>query len=184
MKRIIGILSIVGTMLFAVQGANAAVLDTLTLSPGTLVDNTSHNSILGSTAVDDDVELFLTGWPKFLVTITATSSLGLNSGIPGISLSLLDDTGAHLPVPGITTSTFANQFVATFTIFTPVLLETGITPYIIHVSGTARSGGASYDLTAEASLVPIPAAALLFASGLGVLGFAGRRKRASDTAAL
>jgi hypothetical protein len=71
------------------------------------------------------------------------------------------------------------------TSFLQMALLTDDSPFFIDVIGTRKSAGGRFTLNVEAiSEVPIPAAALLFASGLGVLGFAGRRKtRATNQAA-
>ena len=171
---------VVAASLLTAHGASAANLTFSSINivyPSPLVDGTATSTLLASNEVlNVDVPLYLTGPFTFWTNISITSPLpAANVGVPNISLELYSPTNTlisllgHLnPLDTITDGKFDIIQVA--------LLDTTISgPYHIKILGNAGSGGGNFSLTV-ASTVPIPAAALLFGSGLAFLGFAGRRK--------
>jgi hypothetical protein len=111
--------------------------------------NTVSNEITSSGVTFDPLTLSI--WSCTDVGCGTSSQIASNSSY------LVDGTGQHIQV-------IANAV--------------GPGYYFIQVAGTSPSaGGYGGTLTVTASVVPLPAALPLFASGLSVLGIAGWRKR-------
>ncbi len=163
-------------MLMTASTVNAApVPANIFLSVPTPLSGSGGDSFVTSGFFADDISLYLSGAPKFRVNATASSTVDGGSGIPDIKIQLFDPSDAL--VASGTLLTALN--VHSSTILGGVLLSsTGpspASPYRIHVTGTNGPDGGSYQYSVSASVVPIPAAALLFGSGLALLGFASRR---------
>ena len=186
MKRIIGILGIAAAMLFTANSANAAAVTLV--GPGVSFDTFSHDHIVGS--VSEDVFLYITNADFMHVSISASSPLVRTSypngtivgGIQNLAFELFDDDS---PFGLIGSATAILDATSADAILSNLLLDT-TDPfdvnhrYRIHVTGTVTGSQAGYSLLVVGE-VPIPAALLLFASGLGFLSFAGRRKARAKT---
>jgi hypothetical protein len=179
MKRILGVLAAAAVMLTAASAANAAPFPmSILLSSPSPLSGSGGDTFATSGSFADDISLYLSGAPAFLVNATASSTVNGGSGIPDIKIQLFDPidvlvaSGTLLTALNVHSSTILGGGV--------LLTSTGpspATPYRIHVTGTNGPDGGSYQysVSATASVVPIPAAALLFGSGLAFLGFAARR---------
>ena len=160
-------------MLVSASAANAAPvpLSVDLISPGVLSGSGGDN-FGGPGFFTDDIFLYLSGAPNFVVNATASSTVNGGSGIPDIQVQIFDPSSALVATGTLLTA----LNVHSSTILGGVLLnETGLspaTPYTIRVTGTnGPNGGAyQYSISAEVSAVPIPGAVLLFGSGLAFSG--------------
>ena len=178
MKRALGALAAAAVMLVSASAANAAPvpLSVALISPGVLSGSGGDNfGVPGF--FTDNIFLYLSGAPHFVVNATATSTVNGGSGIPDIKVEIFDPSSALVATGTLLTA----LNVYSSTILGGVLLhQTGLapaTPYTIRVTGTAgQNGGAyQYSIAAVEAVVPVPGAVLLFGSGLAFLGFAARR---------
>ena len=176
MKRTLGVLAGAAVMLTVASAGNAAPVPmSILLSVPSPLSGSGGDSFVTGGPFADDISLYLSGAPKFRVNSTASSTVNGGSGIPDIKIELFDPfdalvaSGTLLTASNVHSSTILGGVLLTSTGPSPA------TPYRIHVTGTNGPDGGLYQYSVSASVVPIPAAALLFGSGLAFLGFARRR---------
>lgn len=175
MKRLLGAIGFAGAMLFAVGSANAALIN---LTPGGLIGPGGANS--GSTPPFNSLPV------SFSINLSGFApnsvNLGLTFGTSGGVLTSLDAQLCNtLDCGGVSNTTYGSvngsqvgsyvQGAGTIA----ALLSDG--DYWLYFTGSPVTTGFSYAFTVTAT-TPIPAAALLFASGLGFLGFATKKRKA------
>jgi hypothetical protein len=115
-------------------------------------------------------------------SITSTITLGTSSEIDGLQAALFNySTGQQLPVTGSPLAAGWSQKVnfgsttATYSVIPSTTLSAG--SYVLEVKGTVSgTAGGSYSGTLNLAPVPLPAGLPLLLSGLGFVGFWGRRR--------
>lgn len=177
MKRLLGALGFVGATLFVVSSANAAVVGSFDLSPGAESYSDGSNSSVGNlphvwTMTLGNVTPFIGSVSLFLDFSTQANNFSSFSG--KLCTTGVDSSGnctgtTYGPIGGLVSGT---------TLGNAGLLTTSLTngTYYLVFDGVEKPGATSWSYSFTAS-TPIPAAALLFASGLGFIGFAGRKRK-------
>jgi len=113
-------------------------------------------------------------------SITSTINLGNILQIDGLQVALFSySAGQPVPVTGTPLaagwSQTLNGGLGTVAVISPTVLAPG--SYVLEVAGTVTgSAGGSYSGTLNLAPVPLPAGLPLLLSGLGALGFWGRRR--------
>jgi len=178
MKRLIGGLGFAGAMFVAVGTADAAMVDTILMTPGTpSYSNGDHTNLgpgnPGTLPSFWDIDISGFGGPVNLQVDTSTQNASFSGTLQGTLCDTLDLSN-HCSILG----TIFDSATGPST----TLLAYGLNPlttyYLVYDGTPANVNTWSYSFTATAT-TPIPAAALLFASGLTVLGFASRKWRES-----
>ena len=165
MKRILTLLSVAVTLLFAANSANAAPLGLADLSPASPSYSPAGGIGVSAGPIDDTLLLNLSGAPAFLVSIAGSGSFIGSTGIQAL----------HIDLDGFPSTDTTNGSAHRADIVNHYLVAGA--GYIIHITGLAGTTGGSYSLVVNASALPVPGAFLLFGSGLAALGFAGRAGR-------
>jgi hypothetical protein len=117
-------------------------------------------------------------------SVTSTINLGDTLAINGLQVALFDYTaGQSVPISGPALVTGwsqafdSNGVGTTISVISPTTLAPG--SYALEVRGTvAGTAGGSYSGTLNLAPVPLPPGLPLFVTGLGALGFWGRRRLA------
>lgn len=175
MKRIMMLL-VAGALALgaAEQSASASTFQLGTINPGTTNAVVANLGFPAPVSFDDTVNFSLSGVQTSLVgTLTDLSDF---FGLPTDSLNFtLDLFNVSAP------STSLGQFLdGTGTVLAFSYLNLAAGDYFFRITGDVGTSGVfgnSYEYRFEVSEVPIPAALLLFATGLGGMAMFGYRKR-------
>jgi hypothetical protein len=182
MKRLLGALGFVGATLFAVSGANAAILGPINVGPGPAQTTFDGGAGYTNNGVFDGAHVWAFNVSNLFAdpvavyisysTQSTWTSGNLFSGF-GLQLCSLSDCSSG-NIGSVFTGNSNPSGVLVFD-----LLATGLLPgntYYLWFGGEPQSS-TSWSYSFQGVVTPIPAAALLFASGLGFIGFAGRKRK-------
>lgn len=174
-KKMTSVVRWVGAIALTVLGATSAnaAVETITLMPGLLSDGGSNSG--HANFVHDFWPLDLTGFGSPVnIDVTWSSQPNNFSSLNVRLCDTSDCSGAGNPLFGPASGTQSGT-----------LLAFALDPALYYIDFEGNKGSIStwsYSFTAKASYVPLPAAALLFASGLGFLGVAGRKRKGAAKA--
>jgi len=158
--------------------ASTAHAANYTLSPTSLVSGETYTVVnkVAPGVVDDTIAFSISSNSN---VAGSSANLPLSLSFWGTNLDVLDITNLKLTLENTAGSILAS-------VNSPATLSySNLAPgnYDLVVSGVATGlSGGEYGVGVNVSAVPIPAAVVLFGSGLVGLGMAGRRKKAAQTA--
>lgn len=186
MKRLLGAIGFAGAMLFAVGSANAALIGSFSLSPGTptynggifvnggLDSGGTARSISNSTPIWWEIDVNSFGLPVNLEVDTSTQNKSFGGTLNAMLCAAIDGSGNCTGAP-LASGTGQSTNLLTFNLVP--------TTYFLTYKGTplnSQTWGFSFTATAS---TPIPAGALLFVSGLAALGLTSKKRKARQEVA-